>query len=89
MTLAWGITMMSRSPGFARQAFRNLPSYWEFRKFLDEPLFRWRAAFETRMDSAHDATMSEFRGQEWTLEDDVRPHVALCMCKWATVADGG
>lgn len=43
---------------------------------MDEPLFRWRAAFETRMDSAHDATVSEFRRQDWILEDDARAHVA-------------
>ena len=66
---------MSRSPGFAKQAFRNMPSFWEFRKVLDEPLFKWRAAFEERMDAVHDATMTEHKGREWTLDDDMQAHV--------------
>ena len=67
---------MSRSPGFTKQSFRNLPSYWEFRKVLYDPLFKWRTAFEVRMDIAHDAAMSAFKSQEWTLDEDVRAHVA-------------
>ena len=58
---------MPRSPGFAKQAFRKLPSYWEFRKVLYDPLFKWRTAFEARMDITHDAAMSSFNHQEYTL----------------------
>jgi hypothetical protein len=66
---------MSRSPGFEKQAFRNVPSFWEFRKVLDDPLFKWRAAFEVRMDAVHDATLTELKGREWTLDDDLQAHV--------------
>ncbi len=63
---------MSRCTSWSSQAFRNLPSFWEFRKVLREPLFRWRAAFEERMGALHDATMERFKSAAWTVDDDVQ-----------------
>ena len=54
---------MSRCTDFARQAFRNLPAFSEFRKVLDDNMHRWRATFEEDMDRQHDACMSAHHGQ--------------------------
>ena len=67
---------MSRCTSWEKQAFRNIPGYWEFRKMLKEPLFRWRSAFEDRMDSLHDATMERFRSRAWTVDLDLDAHAA-------------
>jgi hypothetical protein len=66
---------MSRCTAWAKQAFRNLPGFWEFRKVLQEPLFKWRAAFEERMDVLHDDTMAQHKGRAWTTDDDVDAHM--------------
>ena len=65
---------MSRCTAWEKQAFRNLPSFWEFRKVLQEPIFKWRASFEERMDIAHDHTMEVFKGKSWTVDLDVQAH---------------
>ena len=42
---------MSRCTDFARQAFRNLPGFGEFRKVLQDVMHGWHSKFEERMDS--------------------------------------
>ena len=72
---------MSRCTDFALQAFRNLPGFWEFRKVVDEDLFRWRDNFEQRMDAAHDACMEALHAKPWLLEDDLAAHLAWSKAK--------
>ena len=66
---------MSRCTSWSLQAFRNLPSFWEFRKVLQDPLFRWRKAFEENMDALHDSTMEVFKNAPWGVDDDLRAHI--------------
>ena len=66
---------MSRTTAWSKQAFRNLPCLWEFRKVLQQNLFKWRSKFETRMDALHDATMERHHGKPWLVEMDVEAHV--------------
>ena len=40
---------MSRTEHFARQAFRNMPDFWDFRKVLKQQLFAWRGQLCTSM----------------------------------------
>ena len=47
---------MSRTTDWENQAFRNVPDYWEFRKMLQNPLFKWRTRLEECLDKLHDAT---------------------------------
>ena len=65
---------MSRCRDWVRQAFRRLPSFWEFRKVLQQPLFQWRSLFEQRMDTIHGETMEHYHGMPWTVEMDVAAH---------------
>jgi hypothetical protein len=67
---------MSRTCAWADQAFRNLPDFWEFRKILQNKLFKWRSALEERMDAAHDRTMALVWGRSFDAEEDVRRHQA-------------
>jgi hypothetical protein len=67
---------MSRSTEWALQAFRNLPGFWEFRKALKDPLFKWRARLEQQMDKAHDKTMTGLLAIASALEVDLEPHRA-------------
>ena len=68
---------MSRCTDFARQAFRNLPAFSEFRKILVDPagMYKWRKTFEERMDRIHDRCMHHAKGQAWGLDEDVAAHV--------------
>ena len=65
---------MSRTRDWDRQAFRNLPDFWEFRKVLKDKLFAWRRQLEERMDQLHDETMSIIWDGPFSLEEDVRRH---------------
>ena len=73
-TMGLAFVAMSRCKEWLRQALRRLPSFWEFRKALHEPIFKLRASFEERMDNAHDITMDRFGGQAWTVDLDVEAH---------------
>ena len=66
---------MSRTTDFCVQGFRNLPDFYEFREVLQHPLFKWREAFEKRMDSLHDKTMEyAMAPSPFNLEKDVELH---------------
>ena len=73
-TMGLAFVAMSRCRDWVRQAFRRLPSFWKFRKVLQQPLFQWRSLFEQRMDTLHDETMEHYHGMAWTVERDVAAH---------------
>ena len=37
---------MSRTCEWSKQGFRNMPSFWDFRRVLKQQLFHWRKRFE-------------------------------------------
>ena len=63
---------MSRCEGWDKQAFRNLPDFWEFRKVLQSQLFQWRGLLEKRMDYLHDQTMQLIFGHPVDVDEDVQ-----------------
>ena len=66
---------MSRTTDFCVQGFRNLPDFYDFREVLKQPLFKWREAFEKRMDSLHDKIMEyAMAPSPFNLEKDVELH---------------
>ena len=85
-TMGLAFVAMSRCRDWLRQGFRRLPSFWEFRRVLQQPLFQWRASFEQRMDTLHDATMEHFYGTVWTVAMDVTKHSAWSSQRFGTPA---
>ena len=66
---------MSRTRSYERQAFKNLPSFWQFRLVLKDKLFQLRSHLEEHLDSLHDDTMLRFFGRARSVEDDVQEHM--------------
>ena len=70
---------MSRAMFWQTQAFRELPDFWDFRKVLNQDLFKWRKAAEEEFDRRHDATMARVlqeTGQRYDVETDFALHKA-------------
>jgi hypothetical protein len=74
---------MSRCTAWNNQGFRNLPSFWDFRKVLHDPIYLWRRQFENNMDEKHDATIAAFLGENLTVEADIEQHLL-----WTTDKQG-
>ena len=66
---------MSRSTEWEKQAFRDLPSFWDFRKVLSDELFQWRAAAEEHFDKLHDRTMEQLLGRPLQVDEDLQQHL--------------
>ena len=56
------------------QGFRNVPGFCEFRKVLEQPLFKWRSFQEGRFDWLHDQTMARALQKPFDLEVDLALH---------------
>ena len=61
---------MSRATHWEKQAFRDLPDFWDFRKVLDQNLFKWRKDKEEHFDRLHDATMAKLLRRPFDAEVD-------------------
>ena len=49
-------TICTRGPGLTKFACKNLPPYYKFIIGRSHEHFKWRQAFEKRLDELHDAT---------------------------------
>ncbi len=75
-TVGLPFVAMSRTTCWEDQAFRDLPTFWEFRAVLKQELFRWRTRAEERFDKLHDETMGLLVGDHFSVETDVARHKA-------------
>jgi hypothetical protein len=75
-TMGLAFVAMSRATHWERQAFRDLPDFWDFRKVLEKKIFRWRKEAEEHFDALHDATMAKLLRRPFNVDLDVALHKA-------------